>query len=73
MTALACEVRQFGTSPPAQECPMCEGLLPADAVTVTGWRMDWTRTVPALVRRVSMQCPHCGHRQSRTEVRERWS
>ena len=51
------------------DCPVCDGVMPADAVFVTPWRRDVCGTYAVERRTVSMRCPHCGHTDARSETR----
>ena len=51
------------------DCPVCDGVMPADAVTVTAWRFDLRSRDLVERRTVSMRCPHCGHTDARSETR----
>jgi len=50
-----------------QTCPVCDGLMPDDAVVVEDWKVEWDVSGPHLAREIYMHCPHCDHYESRTE------
>jgi len=51
------------------DCPACGGIMPADAIRISPWRLDTRGRFPLERRTVSMRCPHCGHVESRHETR----
>lgn len=52
-----------------QDCPACDGIMPDTAITFTPWRTSIVNGVAMDHRHVRMHCPHCNHRESKTERR----
>lgn len=69
-TRLSIDPGDISTPTARQDCPRCEGVLPAESISIGPWIAGFVDGGPVLARKIYMHCPHCEYRAARTERKE---
>jgi hypothetical protein len=63
--------QEFGVQPRTHDCPECDGLIPAGNVKIGKWKLITNPGEPVREEReLSIKCPHCPYKDSRTETKQ---